>query len=225
MPLVHRFTVVSVAPPAIRTHCRKCGEDRRFACAERFRANGNGKLVDIWLLYRCLSCESTRNVAVVERTPVHRIGRRLLDAAYDNDPAVARRCARDVALLRRAGVAVDGGDEWSISEAPRSCADRFVLELAEPLLVRLDAVAAAVLGRSRAAVRDRITVVDGGSARPDALRLWGTVTVHHRREELVGPQPVGVPVDAREDHQLLHARPFGQRLELPPHGVRTAGDR
>ena len=180
---VHRFTVVSVARPAIRTHCRRCGTDRRFVCAEQFRANGNGKLVDIWLLYRCAECDSTRNVTVVERTAVHRIDRCLLEAAYDNDPSVARRCARDRALLRRAGVAVDGGDEWAVAEGPPPSRppDRFVLQFDEPLLVRLDAVAAGVLGVPRSAVRGRLTV-EGRSARLDGLRLWSTVAVAHRGE-------------------------------------------
>ena len=179
---MHRFTVVSVAPPTIRAHCRKCGGARRFVCAERFRANSNGKLVDIWLLYRCTRCDATRNVTVVERTPVARIGRDLLDAAYDNDPTTARRIARDAPLLRRAGVAVDTGDEWTVScsggpALPNNGAlDRFVLEFDEPLLVRLDAVAAAALGVTRSAARDAV-VVDDGSARLDALRLWNTVTV------------------------------------------------
>ena len=178
----HRFTVVSVAPPTIRSHCRRCGDARRFVCAERFRANGNGKLVDIWLLYRCSRCQSTRNVTVVERTPVARIGRELLDAAYDNCPTTARRIARDAPLLRRAGVAVDTGDEWTLAcpggpALPNPGAlDRFVLEFDEPLLVRLDAVAAAALGVTRSAARHAINV-DGGSARLDALRLWSTVAV------------------------------------------------
>ena len=180
MSPLHRFTVVSVAPPAIRTHCRKCGAARRFVCAERFRANSNGKLVDIWLIYRCAQCDATRNVAVVERTPIHRIDRDLVDAAYDNDPATARRCARDVPLLRRAGVAVDAGDQWPLLAADASrCPSpgRLVLELPEPLLVRLDAVAADALGLARSAVRDRLTVEGDPSGRLDGLRLWRTVTV------------------------------------------------
>lgn len=225
MSSLHRFTVVSVAPPTIRTHCRKCGAARRFLCAERFRANSNGKLVDVWLLYRCAHCDATRNVAVVERTAVHRIDRALLEAAYDNDAATARRCARDVALLRRAGVVVDTGDEWMVLEPrPDAPPHRFVLDLPEPLLVRLDVVAAGALGLARSAARDRITVV-GTSGRLDGLRLWRTVTVAHRREELVGPEAVGLPVDAREHHQLLHPGPFGQGRELAPHGVGAADDR
>lgn len=223
MPL-HRFAVVSVAPPTIRTHCRSCGADRRFACRERFRVNASGKLVDIWLLYRCVRCDVTRNVTLVERTPVRRVRRDLLDAAYDNDAAVARRVARDAPLLRRAGVTIESGDEWMIVDGAAQVPSSFELALDEPLLVRLDTVLAALLGIGRRAARETVTV-DGCSTRFDGLRLWRTVTVHQRRQPLVGPEPVGVPVDGREDHQLLHPRPFGQRRQLAPHGLGTSGDR
>ena len=185
--MLHRFTVVSVARPTIRAQCRSCRGLQRFACAEKLRANSNGKLVDVWLLYRCARCDATRNVTVVERTSVARIDRALLDAAHANDPATARRLARDVSLLRRAGVVVDTGDEWTIEAADAGCPtcigpdDRLRLELEEPLLLRLDGVVARATGRSRRAVRAAMGVVDA-SARLDTLRLWGTVEVAELRQ-------------------------------------------
>ncbi|HUP85990.1 MAG TPA: DUF1062 domain-containing protein [Acidimicrobiales bacterium] len=180
--MLHRFTVTSVALPTIRTHCRSCRDTRRFACRERFRANGNGKLVDIWLLYACTHCDATRNVTVVERTAVRKVARPLLDAAYDNDVAVARRMARDVSMLRRAGVGVDTGDEWQVTPSTGCACDRLVLELPEPLLVRLDAVVASALEVPRSVARDSVGVIGGGSGRLDALRLWGTVELRRLRE-------------------------------------------
>lgn len=115
---------------------------------------------------------------------MRRIDRCLLEAAYDNDPSVARRYARDLTLLRRAGVAVATGDEWAVvdSPPPPPCLpDELVVELPEPLLVRLDAVAAGVLGLSRSAVRGRLAVGDR-SARLDGLRLWTSVTIGQRRQ-------------------------------------------
>ena len=227
--MLHRFTVVSVARPTIRVHCRSCRGLQRFVCAERLRANSHGKLVDVWLLYRCARCDATRNVTVVERTSVARIDRDLLDAAHDNDPATARRLARDVPLLHRAGVVVDTGDEWAIAgptTAPDLApGDRLVLDFEEPLLVRLDAVVAAAIGCSRKAARSTMAVVGGESGRLDTLRLWGTVEVGQLGQELVGAPAIAVAVHAREDHQLLDARPLDERLELAPHGGGPADDR
>jgi hypothetical protein len=107
-----------------------------FDCSERFRANCNGKLVDIWLIYRCRKCGSTKNITIVERRPVSKVPRDLLEAAQDNDAVVARHWAR------RVNVTFAEGDEWEID---RVASLPFRLELAEPLVLRLDHVVAAVV--------------------------------------------------------------------------------
>ena len=134
--------VSSTRPPAITWPCPRC-RSTVFDCSERFRANCNGKLVDIWLIYRCRRCESTKNITIVERRPVTKVPRDLLDAAQDNDAVVARRCARDVALLKRKGAAIAEGDEWTVDRTAGELPLRLVFE--EPLLVRLDRVVATVL--------------------------------------------------------------------------------
>src|SRR3712207_3606924 len=107
-------TVTSVATPTITWRCPTCHRPETFASSDRFRVNGNGKLLDLWLIYRCVRCEATKNITVVERTPVRRVDPRLLRAAEENDAATARRLSRDVDLLRRAGAAVAEGDRWRL---------------------------------------------------------------------------------------------------------------
>ncbi|MEA3054836.1 MAG: hypothetical protein QOD30_268 [Actinomycetota bacterium] len=133
--------VSSTRPPAITWPCPRC-RSTVFDCSERFRANCNGKLVDIWLIYRCRRCESTKNITIVERRPVSKVPRDLLHAAQDNDAVAARGLARDVGLLRSNGMAVAEGDEW---EVDRTAGLPLQLVFPEPLLVRLDHVAAAAL--------------------------------------------------------------------------------
>jgi hypothetical protein len=132
--------VVSTRPPAIRWPCPRC-RSRVFDCSERFRANSNGKLVDIWLIYRCRDCDATKNVTVVERRRVSKVPRDLLRAAEENDPVVAR------ALARRVTIPFAEGDEWEIDRAATSMPLTLVFE--ESLLVRLDRVVAAALGVPR----------------------------------------------------------------------------
>ena len=160
--------VTSRRAPTIRWSCSSCGGPRPFECSERFRANANGKRVDIWLIYRCTRCDRTKNLTVVERQRVASVPRALLDAAHCNDAAVARAVARDRSLLRRNGAAVVEGDDWITD----GTADRdAILDLPEPLLIRLDTVAAAVLGVSRSVVRAGALEVDA-AGRTDALSLW-----------------------------------------------------
>ena len=131
--------VSSTRPPAITWPCPRC-RSTVFDCSERFRANCNGKLVDIWLIYRCRRCESTKNITIVERRPVAKVPRDLLDAAQDNDAVVAR------ALARRVSAPFAEGDQWEVDGVATL---PFRLELPEPLVVRLDHVVAAALGVAR----------------------------------------------------------------------------
>jgi len=160
--------VTSLRAPAFGWPCPGCGERRPFDCAERFRANCNGKLVDIWSIHRCRVCDATKNLTVVDRTPVRRVPRSLLAAAEANDPAAARACARDVALLKRNGMAVLEGDDWIVDA--RAVADEATLAFPEPLLVRLDHVLAAIFDVSRRSVADAVHV--DSVQRRDVLRLW-----------------------------------------------------
>jgi hypothetical protein len=168
------FVVTSTAPPPIAWHCPTCRRTERFACSQRFRANANGKLVDIWLIYRCERCDQTKNITVVERRPVAKVPRPLLDAAMDNDPATARRLSRDVALLKRAGARIAAGDDWRVEHD----GDGDTIRFEEPLLVRLDAILH-VLG---------MEVHPSGAKtsperRRDRLRLWeGEVELRPRSQ-------------------------------------------
>lgn len=192
--------VVSHALPTIAWSCR-CGH-RRFVCSERFRINANGKLADIWLIYRCERCEATKNVTVVERTPVSRIDEWLFSAAIVNDPTTARALARDVPMLRRAGVRLADGDLWDLvgvvdggltdedEEAARVVFD-------DPLLVRLDAVIASAMGRTRRRIRVAVSAGElcvDPPGRVDRLRLWsGTVHVRAGRAGDAGARSVRCP--------------------------------
>ena len=141
----HVVRVTSRRAPSIAWSCARC-RSKVFECSERFRANSNGKLVDIWLIYRCRQCAATKNVTIVERGPVSRVSRELLLAAETNDALFARQCARDVGLLRCNGIAIAEGDDWDVD-----CLGALPLSLVfpEPLLVRLDRVLAAALGVPR----------------------------------------------------------------------------
>jgi hypothetical protein len=114
--------------------------------------NTNAKLTDIWLIYRCARCDATKNLTIVERKPITKIGRSLFDAATTNDPVAACRFARDLNLLRSASVKVLRGDRFSLSEIALG-AYRVQLHFAEPLLVRADHVLGVALGISRRRLR------------------------------------------------------------------------
>jgi len=177
-------SVVSVARPTITWKCPRC-PCSEFVCSERFRINTNAKLADIWLIYRCARCGTTKNLTIVERKAVTKIGGALFDAAMTNDPVAARRFARDPSLLRRAGVQMRCGDRFSLSEIARN-ARCLQLHFAEPLLVRLDHVLSEALGISRSQLR-ALHASGRLHLRPPAplsrLRLTTTTDVSIDRDE------------------------------------------
>jgi len=172
-PLVVR--VLSRRSPTIAWRCSTCSRRSEFENTEKFRANANGKLIDVWLIYRCLRCGERKNLTVAERTPVSRLPARLLRAAQDNDPVLARSVGRDVALMRRNRVEVARGDDWRLPD-PRTVPTRYgqvvVMQFEEPLLVRLDQIVAAALGLGRGQMRALGAIEVTPSGRVDRLRLW-----------------------------------------------------
>ena len=221
------FTVTSTRTPTITWRCPTCHRPERFACSERFRTNSNGKTVDVWLIYRCWRCDATKNVTVVDRTPVRKVPVALLRAAEANDADVARRLARDVGLLRRAGVTVAEGDGWTIAPArpiPTIAVEATLglrLVFPEALLVRLDAVVSAVTGVPRALVRDALRLPPT-APRPDALRLWSTVDVEVRSQPAEGAHGGEAEQEQADAHEQEDRGP--PRVRRPAGRTRSVGD-
>ena len=160
--------------PHVTWPCRRCDRPEVHACTGRFRVNANGRLLDVWLLYVCRRCGATRKLEVAERAPAGTLDVDRLDAAG---------YGRDGARLRRAG-ATPHGDEFDLAITASVPAGPVRLEIAfsEPLLVRLEAVIAVVLGTSRSSVRRRLDAgeihVHGAPPRAArTLRLWHGATI------------------------------------------------
>ena len=177
--------VLSRRAPTLVWHCARCHEPSVFECSELFRANANGKLIDIWLTYRCRQCDNTRNLTVVERTPVNRLPAGLLEAAHSNDQTTARRIARDVNVIRRNGAVVAEGDECEYSTPAEPALSRedgleIFVEFPDPLLVRLDSLLVVALAVSRTTLRRLVAVgivaVDAPGS-TSKLRIWSGVVV------------------------------------------------
>jgi hypothetical protein len=151
-------------------------------CSKRFRLNFNGKLADIWLIYRCDACDHTYGLEIIERTPVSRIDPEPLSRATENDGRLAAGYARDLPLLKANGVRLLEGDRWRIA-ARRSSPPAvtrsagLTIVFPEPLVVRMDRLLASSLGLKRSEV---VRLVRRGSIRGHAranlrtLRPWST---------------------------------------------------
>ena len=146
--------VVAASYPQIARGCPTCNRTQPFVCTGKFRVNANGRLLDIWLLYRCTKCDFTYNLGIVDRVNVSRVDRVLLEGALANDRVLAGRYARDLGILKRKKVALHSGDDWQLiwpgdARLERTRPLRLRLDFDTPLVVRIDQILAQALGVSR----------------------------------------------------------------------------
>lgn len=98
-----RWRVAAAGAPFAVHPCGACGADAKFASTGLFRVNAQKKLIDVWLVYRCATCGSVWNSAVISRGSAKALGGKRLERFLANDPELALACALDVSLLRRNG--------------------------------------------------------------------------------------------------------------------------
>ncbi|RWB72037.1 MAG: DUF1062 domain-containing protein [Mesorhizobium sp.] len=150
-----RWTIAPAIAPRPFINCNRCGGFRSYKCSEKFRVNANGKRIDVWLIYRCVSCDNSWNFTILERQNRHDIEPALLTALESNDPAIARRFAFDAAALRsRAGRVEESPDatvrkELLEGEPGRADALALDLRLKGTTPLRLGRLLAGELGISR----------------------------------------------------------------------------
>ena len=73
----------------------------------KFRVNANGKLLDVWMLICCELCGRTSKIPIHERIHVQALGSERLLMFENNDPAMVRGLAVDVALADKAAYQLD----------------------------------------------------------------------------------------------------------------------
>jgi len=126
----------------------------------RFRVNANGKLLDVWLLVRCVSCDRTSKLTVHERAPVRSLDPAEIHGYRVNDPELVAARLLDPLLARRNRFTLDWTGAWQL-DTPPAWVDEVVpvqVEVAfdDPVPVRPDRLIALGLGLTRRAVRRRV---------------------------------------------------------------------
>src|SRR3954452_2219300 len=93
--------------PLLSLRCVDCRSGSATTGKGRFRVNANGKLLDVWLLVRCVSCDRTSKLAVHERAPVRSLDPAVLDGYHRNDPVLVAATLLDPLFARRHRLALD----------------------------------------------------------------------------------------------------------------------
>jgi len=146
--------------PLLSLRCVDCPSESATTGRGRFRVNANGKLLDVWLLINCVSCDRTSKLTLHERTPVSAFDPDDLEGYRVNDADLVASRLLDPLLARRCHFTLDWTGAWRL-DVPSERHDevwplRVEVTFADPVPVRPERLIAHGLGLSRNDVRRRV---------------------------------------------------------------------
>ncbi len=149
-----RWTVTPKTAPQPWIACGGCGGLRAFQSSGKVRLNANGRRLDAWLIYKCLTCDRTWNRPIFERRNVRDVDPATLAALQSNDAAWIRAESFNLEALGRKAQRIDEFPDVDIvrqlCSAPAGWS-RLEIELTVPFAcgIRLDRLLASGLQLSR----------------------------------------------------------------------------
>ena len=159
-PTVLPWVVRRIRLPLLSLRCADCRSESATTGEGRFRVNANRKLLTVWLLVRCVSCDRTSKLTVHERTPVRFFDPAELDGNHINDPELVASTLLDPLLARRNRFTLDWKGAWQLDSAtawrPEELPVKLEVVFEDPVTVRPERLIAQGLGLSRNEVRCRI---------------------------------------------------------------------
>jgi hypothetical protein len=139
--------------PLLSLRCVDCRSESATAGEGRFRVNANGKLLDVWLLVRCVSCDRTSKLTVHERVPARSLDPAELDGYRANDPELVASRLLDPLLARHNRFTLDWRGAWRLDTPPawpgEMCPVLVEVVFEDPVPVRPERLIAQGLGLSR----------------------------------------------------------------------------
>ncbi|MGW4958886.1 DUF1062 domain-containing protein [Nonomuraea sp. NPDC004186] len=152
------WTVRRTRLPLLTVRCLDCQAQAATVGEGRFRINANGKLLDVWLLVRCVGCDRTSKITVHERVPVRSLDPARLRAFEDNDQALVAHTLLDPAVARRNRFTLDWRGAWRLESSAAETAWPYRVDVGflDPVPVRPERLIAQGLGISRGEVGRRI---------------------------------------------------------------------
>src|SRR5688572_28966943 len=156
-----RWRIRPLELPRPWRYCASCASARAFICSQRFRVNAQKKSLDVWLNYRCASCDDVWKFPLYERRSVSDLGA-ALDGFARHDPAEVWKYAFDIARLRPHVIRVDTDVRVQVERTSIACESvqagnvSITFDVPFPCDIRLDRLLAAELGISRSSLERRV---------------------------------------------------------------------
>lgn len=156
-----RWRIRPLELPRPWRYCASCASARAFVCSERFRVNAQKKSLDVWLNYRCASCDDVWKFPLFERRSVSDLGA-ALDGFTRHDRCAVWQYAFDIARLRPHVIRIDTDVRVQVERTSIACESEqaghvtITFDVPLPCDIRLDRLLAAELGISRSSLERRV---------------------------------------------------------------------
>ncbi|MBW4722372.1 DUF1062 domain-containing protein [Saccharothrix obliqua] len=147
-----RWAVRQTALPTVVKPCLNCSGTRHHPSG-KFRVNANGKLLDVWLLMSCATCDRTWKTPVHERVHVQSLEPALLVAYEANDPAAVRALTMSPSLAAKNGYRLDWTGTWDLVVSTARPSRTVLITFELPAPIRVERLLTLGLGISRGEVR------------------------------------------------------------------------
>ncbi|WP_188455474.1 DUF1062 domain-containing protein [Virgibacillus oceani] len=149
------YEIVAQETPNVIRNCRNCKRSTEYFCSDKFRVNANQKIVDIWLIYKCIHCEGTWNCPILSRLNVNRIDPILHQKYMNNDKETIWHHAFQISKLRKLCDAVKNDINYEVrKEKSESVSDEATIRICckYDFGLRIDKLLAEILDISRSKV-------------------------------------------------------------------------
>ena len=102
----YKWEIKVKSTPTLKRKCNHCSSNR-FYCSDKFRLNSQKRNMDVWLIYRCVECDSTYNLTILSRTKPELIKKDLFLKFSENNEAMAWEYAFSFETGRKNNVELD----------------------------------------------------------------------------------------------------------------------
>lgn len=144
-------------------YCKKCGEKKAFISSGQFRVNAQKRSLDIWLIYKCSSCDTTWNATLYSRISPQSIKPELLEAFHKNDETLAEEFAMNSDLLQKNGAQI-GQPKYSVIGEAFSFNEDVTLEIKSKYCANIK-VSSIVREKLHLSQKDYLRRIDNGTIR------------------------------------------------------------
>lgn len=188
--------------PTVIRRCPKCKGKTEFQNSGKFRVNANGKLLDVWLIYRCSHCDTSWNMTIIERANPENIDKEEYKGFLSNSPQLAASYGsnRELFIKNKAEI-VEAKSGYHILKTltitPGNKEYSLEIQIKNPsaLKLRADVLLAGELEVSRNQIKkwfDGGLVTSGQEVLLPGARVIDGMLIQIKKEEAIGQESLDV---------------------------------